>query len=78
MHSVKISSIKTMTASADQQIQIDGILDLEHLITNLDESGFNFLFSLVQKRVSDAAVAEAKKQRALDNLKHLKSQLKNY
>lgn len=76
MHSVKISSIKTMTASADQQIQIDGILDLEHLITNLDESGFNFLFALVQKRVSDAAVAEAKKQRALDNLKHLKSQLK--
>jgi len=76
MHSVKISSIKTMTASADQQIQIDGILDLEHLITNLDESGFNFLFALVQKRVSDAAVAEAKKQRALDNLKQLRSQLK--
>lgn len=76
MHSVKISSIKTMTASADQQIQIDGILDLEHLISSLDDSGFNFLFALVQKRVSDAAVAEAKKQRALDNLKHLKDQLK--
>lgn len=76
MHSVKISSIKTMTASADQQIQIECILDLEHLIANLDDSGFNFLFALVQKRVSDAAVTEAKKQRALDNLKQLRSQLK--
>lgn len=76
MQSVKISSIKTMTTSADNQIQIDGILDLEHLVDALDEASFNFLFALVQKRISDASVVEAKKQRALDNLKQLKNQLK--
>lgn len=76
MQSVKISSIKTMTTSVDNQIQIDGILDLEHLVDALDEASFNFLFALVQKRISDASVVEAKKKRALDNLKQLRNQLK--
>jgi hypothetical protein len=76
MHSIKISSIKTMTASPESQIQIDCILDLEHLVSGLDDTSFNLVFALIQKRISDEAVTEAKKQRALDNLKYLKAQLK--
>jgi hypothetical protein len=77
MHSIKISSIKTMTASPESQIQVDCILDIDHLVNNLDQSSLDLLQALIKKRISDAELAEVKKQRALSNLDALRANLVN-
>ncbi len=76
MHNIKISSVKCMTASPDQQIQISGIVDLEHLVNSIDDSAFNFLFALVQNRIASKALESAKKEIAIGNLQTLKGKLK--
>lgn len=77
MHNIKISSIKSMKASTEQLIEIDCTLDLEHLVSTLDEQSFNLLFALTQKRLADSAFEEARRLNALSNLAKLKQNLKN-
>lgn len=77
MHNIKISSIKSMTATNEQLININCTLDLEHLVSTLDEQSFNLLFALTQKRLADSAIEEARRLNALSNLAKLKQNLKN-
>jgi hypothetical protein len=76
MHNIKISSIKSMSAATEQLIQIECTVDLEHMVNNLDDKSLNLLSALIQKRIADAAVVEARRQTALANLATLKSKLK--
>jgi hypothetical protein len=76
MHNIKISTIKSMKASTEQLIEIDCSLDLEHLVSNLDEQSFNLLFALTQKRIADAAVEQMRRENGLANLAKLKANLK--
>jgi hypothetical protein len=75
MHNIKISTIKSMKASTEQLIEIDCTLDLEHLVSTLDEQSFNLLFALTQKRIADAAIEDARRANALANLATLRAAL---
>lgn len=77
MHNIKISTIKSMTATTEQLIQINCTLDLDHLVRNLDQHSLNLLFALIQKRLAGAAVEEARHSNALANLAKLKESLKS-
>lgn len=74
-NTIKVSSIQTMKAEEDQQISICAFINFEHLVDSLDSSSFELLQALMQKRVSDAELAEVKKQRALNHLDSLRSKL---
>jgi hypothetical protein len=76
MHNIKISNIKSMRASTEQLIEIDCLLDLEHLVSNLDEQSFNLLFALTQKRLADLAIEDARRATGLANLAKLRQNLK--
>jgi hypothetical protein len=75
MHNIKISTIKSMKASTEQLIEIDCTLDLEHLVSTLNEQSFNLLFALTQKRIADAAIEDARRSNALANLATLRAAL---
>ncbi len=77
MHNIKISTIKSMKASTEQLIEIDCTLDLEHLVSTLNEQSFNLLFALTQKRIADAAIEDARRSNALANLAKLRENLKS-
>ena len=77
MHNIKISTIKSMKASTEQLIEIDCSLDLEHLVSNLDDQSFNLLFALTQKRLAETAIEEARRLNALANLAKLRENLKS-
>jgi len=77
MHNIKISTIKSMKASTEQLIEIDCTLDLEHLVSTLNEQSFNMLFALTQKRIADAAIEDARRANALANLAKLRENLKS-
>ena len=76
-NTVKVSHVQTMKAEEDQRISIWAIIDFEHLVNSLDQSSFDLLKALMQKRTSDAELAEVKKQRALKNLDALRANLVN-
>ena len=76
-NTVKVSHVQTMKAEEDQRISICAIIDFEHMVNSLDQSSLELLQALMQKRISDAELAEVKKQRALKNLDVLRSKLVN-
>lgn len=76
-NTVKVSHIQNMRADENQRISVCAIIDFEHLVNSLDQSSFDLLQALMQKRISDAELAEVKKQRALNQLDVLRANLVN-
>lgn len=76
-NTVKVSHVQTMKADEEQRISFCAIIDFEHLVNRLDQSSFDLLQALMQKRISDTELAEVKKQRALKNLDALRANLVN-
>jgi hypothetical protein len=76
-NTVKVSHIQNMKADEEQRISVLAIIDFEHMVNSLDQSSLDLLQALIKKRISDAELAEVKKQRALSNLDALRANLVN-
>jgi hypothetical protein len=76
-NTVKVSHIQNMKADEEQRISVCAIIDFEHMVNSLDQSSIDLLQALIKKRISDAELAEVKKQRALSNLDALRANLVN-
>jgi len=76
-NTVKVSHIQSMKADEEQRISVCAIIDFEHMVNSLDQSSLDLLQALIKKRISDAELAEVKKQRATSNLDALRANLVN-